>query len=528
MRPVFTFDEIRNIEKSIIELEGVPSIVLMENAGKNSCDVLLQRFKNFGDYETYIICGKGNNAGDGYTLARHLIIKGYFVTIVQLVEPAELSGDALLNYNLLNKILTQSDKGEIVFSFDLSFFKKRALLSNRKMFIDAILGTGVKGTLDEKFSNAIDSINNLRTKNKKLIVVSLDVPSGLASGEPAGRVIKADITISMGTYKSELLFGDGKQNSGELNVVPIGITEDLIRKYDSYKKNLVELSDIKMLYPLRKRTSYKYSNGKALIIGGSKGLTGAVVMSSLSALKCGAGGVVAAIPETISPIFNKRLFEIMTLELDATPEGSIASKQFDKLRKRLDWADAVLIGPGISLNEQTREFVYEVIKRCNRNLIIDADALTFLSENLNLLKERKMQNEIILSPHLGEFSRLTGISIDEIQSNRFPILREFAVEYKVNVALKSETTLVCISNGDIYINTSGNESLATIGSGDVLSGILVSLLAQTKDISKALICGNYLHGLCADLYSEKYGNRQTASPQDMIKLIPDTVTFVTK
>jgi NAD(P)H-hydrate epimerase len=251
-------------------------------------------------------------------------------------------------------------------------------------------------------------------------------------------------------------------------------------------------------------------------------------MSSLSALKCGSGGVVAAIPETISSIFNKRLFEIMTLELEATPEGSIASHQFDGLRKRLDWADAVLIGPGISLNQQTGEFVYEVIAGCNKNLIIDADALTLLSGNMNLLKNRKTDNQIILSPHLGEFSRLTGISINEIQSNRFKILREFVVEYKVNIALKSETTVVCLSNGDIYVNTSGNESLATIGSGDVLSGIMVSLLAQTKDVHKALVCGHYLHGLCADIYAEKYGNKQTATPQDMIRLISSAVSFVIK
>jgi NAD(P)H-hydrate epimerase len=302
----------------------------------------------------------------------------------------------------------------------------------------------------------------------------------------------------------------------------------LIRKYESYKKTLVELGDVKKLFPRRRRTSYKYSNGKALIIGGSKGLSGAVAMSSLSALKCGAGGVVAAIPETISSIFNKRLFEIMTLELEATPEGSIASHQFDGLRKRLDWADAVLIGPGISLNQQTGEFVYEVIAGCNKNLIIDADALTLLSGNMNLLKNRKTDNQIILSPHLGEFSRLTGISINEIQSNRFKILREFVVEYKVNIALKSETTVVCLSNGDIYVNTSGNESLATIGSGDVLSGIMVSLLAQTKDVHKALVCGNYLHGLCADIYAEKYGNKQTATPQDMIRLISSAVSFVIK
>jgi NAD(P)H-hydrate epimerase len=334
------------------------------------------------------------------------------------------------------------------------------------------------------------------------------------------------MTISMGTYKTELLFGEGKENSGDVHVVPIGIDDSLINKYDNYNKKIIEPVDIKKIFPKRKKTSYKYSNGKVLIIGGSKGLSGAVAMSSLSALKSGAGGVVAAIPASVSKIFGGKLFEIMTLELDETAEGSIAPRQFEKLKKRINWADAVLIGPGISINEQTKEFVFELITNCRKNLVIDADALTFLAYKIESLFNRKYNNEIIITPHLGEFSRLSGLSIEDIKVNRFEILRDLAGKYSVNIVLKSETTVSCLKNGEMFINSSGNQSLATIGSGDVLSGIIVSLLAQTKDVYTALMCGNYLHGLCADLYSEKYGNRQTASPQDMIKLIPNAVTYL--
>jgi NAD(P)H-hydrate epimerase len=524
MKPAFTFDEIREIEKSIIDTDNIPSIILMENAGKNSCDVLLEQFPQISDYQICIICGKGNNAGDGYTLARHLIIKGYFVTIVQLVQPTELKGDALINYDILKKILPQTDKGEIVFSFALEFFEKRKLRKDKILLIDAILGTGIKGKLDDKFSKAISSINALRLQNKKMRVVSLDVPSGLISGEQINPVVNADMTISMGTYKTELLFGEGKENSGDLHVVPIGIDKGLIAKYDTYHRKIIEINDVRELFPKRKKTSFKYSNGKVLIIGGSKGLSGAAAMSSLSALKSGAGGVAAAIPDSIASIFSRKLFEIMTLVLDSTDEGTIAPNQFDKLKKRLEWADAVLIGPGISLNEQTKEFVFDVIAKCNKNLVVDADALTVLASGMNVLLNRKVRNEIILTPHLGEFSRLSGVDINEIRLNRFEVLKEFVKKYNVHVSLKSETTVNCTSSGEIFINSSGNQSLAVIGSGDVLSGIMVSILAQTGDVNKTMLCGNYLHGLCADIFSRKYGNKQTGSPQDMIKMIPKAVT----
>lgn len=526
MNPAFTIDEVREIEKKIILNDNIPSIILMENAGKNSCDVLMDKFPGVSDYDIYIICGKGNNAGDGYTLARHLIIKGVYVNIVQLVDPNELKGDAQINYNILSSLLSTGEKGEIIFSYDLKFFEKKSLKRGRILIIDAVLGTGIRGKLDKKFMQVIDSINEIRKKNKKLKVVSLDIPSGLISGLLENPVVKADKTISMGTYKTELLFEEGKENSGSVDVVPIGIDNGLIEKYNNYGKHLVEESDVKKLFPGRRKTSYKYSNGKALIIGGSKGLSGAIAMSSLSALKSGAGGVTAAIPHSLNSIFNKKLYEIITLELDETVEGSIAANQYEKLKKRIDWADAVLIGPGLSLNNETKKFLFDVITYCEKNIVVDADALTLIASDINILRKRKKGGEIILTPHLGEFSRLTGTDINKIRQNRFEILKEFTGAFKVNLALKSETTVSCSKEGEIFINSAGNESLATIGSGDVLSGIMISLLAQTRDINTALICGNYLHGLCSEIYSNKYGNKQSASPQDMVKLIPKAVTAV--
>jgi hydroxyethylthiazole kinase-like uncharacterized protein yjeF len=549
MKPAFTFDEIRAAEKSIIEKEKIPSIILMENAGKNSFDVLLEKFPDLDDYNIYIICGKGNNAGDGFVLARHLLVNGYPVKMVLLENPSVLKGDALINYELLKKHSKHSSGNIEYISF--SDFPKYIKNGGSSIIIDAILGTGIKGELNRKFSDAITLINKLKNKHKKLRVVSLDVPSGLTGYEhevhththghevPAhsvNPVVKADITISMGAVKTELLFGEGKENSGEVVIVSIGLTYSLIEKYNTGNKYSIGLNDVKQLFPGRKSASYKYSNGKVLVIGGSKGLSGSIMMSAYSAIKAGAGGVAAAIPRSISRSFNKKLFEVMTVELDETPEGTIEGSNSaangnaipDKIVKRTKWADAVLLGPGISTNDSVKGFVFDIIRNCDKPLVIDADGLNVLASDVSVLNKRKFKNEIILTPHLGEFARLSEISIDEIVNDRFRYAVDFARQYKVNLVIKSETTFSCAVDGRVYINSSGNEALATAGTGDILSGIITSILSQSKDAVSAMVCGNYIHGLCADLYYSKYGNKQTASPRDIIKLIPKAVSKVIK
>lgn len=502
----------------------------MENAGKNSCDAILEKFPDISEKEIFILCGKGNNAGDGFTLARHFQIKNIPSKIVLLVPPSSLKGDALINYDLLKK-----NSGEFI-EF-IEFIELSRKFSKRKniIIIDAILGSGIRGMLDEQFLNVIVSLNKLKEKNRNIKIISLDVPSGVMSGQQVNPVINADITISMGTFKKELMFGTGKESKGEMTVVPIGITDKMLDKYNLYGKYLIEHEDIQKLFPRRKKVSHKYSNGKVLIIGGSKGLSGAIAMSSVSALKSGAGAVVAAIPACISPIFNRKLFEAMTVELEENDDGTIKNDQFDKIKKRIEWADVVLLGPGISANEMTKEFVIEVINKCEKPLVIDADGLNNLSYNLSVLKTRSSKPEIFLTPHIGEFSRLIKFDAKEIQQNRFELVKNFAEEYKVNVSLKSETTISYINSasktqdeykGKFFINSSGNEALASAGSGDVLSGIITSMYAQTRDAYKTLILGNYLHGFCADLYYQKYGNKQTATPQDIIKLIPKAITKI--
>lgn len=524
MKPAFTFDEIREAEKAIIEKDGIPSLVLMENAGRNAFDILCIKYPDISDYSVYIFCGKGNNAGDGFVITRQMDINGIDVNIIHIAEPVDLKGDAFTNYDILKKL--NSDKVTFSSFIDFASAKSLPVHKGKAIIIDAILGSGVKGKLSQGFENAITYINSARTKNNKLQVVSVDVPSGLMSGEQVNQVVNADVTITMGAVKTELLYGAGKENSGEIFVASIGIPESKLTENSAAMGRIVGFEDISWIFPKRKKTSYKYSNGKALLIGGSKGLSGAIIMSTMAAVRTGSGGVTVAYPESLSAHFGRKLFDVTKLDLDETSEGSISANSFNKLKKKIEWADAVLLGPGISLNEDTKSFVFEVIKNCSKNLVLDADALTFLGEDISVLSNRKSKNEIILTPHLGEFSRLSGLSSPDIINNRFESVREFAKKHNVNVVMKSETTFSCLPGGEIFINTTGNEQLASAGSGDILSGILVSLLAQTGNAKSAMLSGNYLHGMLAEMYYEKHGNKQSAMQRDLIKFIPDAITKI--
>ena len=523
MRSVFTFNGIREAEKKIIEKDGVPSLVLMENAGKNAFDILSIKYPDLDDYSIYIFCGKGNNAGDGFVIARQMAINGIESTIVTISNASELSGDALVNFELLNKL--KADKISFITFEEFNAVKQSPLKKGKVLIIDAILGSGVKGELAENFRQTVSLLNSAKKENKKLRIASIDVPSGLMSGKQINPVVNADITITMAAVKAEMLYGEGKENCGEIFVAPIGITDSALDNSGNFIGRIIVHEDIQLIFPERRKTSYKYSNGRALLIGGSKGLSGAVIMSAMAAIRTGSGGVSAAYPESLSQHFGRKLFDVTKIELNETSEGSISASAYSLIEKKIQKSDAVLLGPGISLNNETKNFVFEVIKKCEKPLVIDADALSLIAEDISVLNHRN-NRETILTPHIGEFSRLSGHSMEEINENRFETVREFAKKYNVYVVMKSETTFSCLANGEIYFNSTGNEALATVGSGDVLSGIIVSLLSQTKDVKSAMLCGCYLHGLTAEIYNKKSGNKQSAAQSDLIKIIPEAMTRI--
>ncbi|MBL8016104.1 MAG: NAD(P)H-hydrate epimerase, partial [Ignavibacteria bacterium] len=312
MKPAFTYSEIREAEKAIIQKEGIPSLILMENAGKNAYDVITSIYPDLKNESVVIVCGKGNNAGDGFVIARHFVINSIPVSLYNFASPGELKGDALVNFDILQKLAS----GICIISnitkdnFD-SFAKSLKKIKGNGIIIDALLGSGVKGKVTGLYENVILEVNKLKRKNHSIDVISVDVPSGLSEEVSDGAVIDACHTITMGAVKTNLLYGRGKENTGKLHVVPIGIPAEMLERFSADTKYIVELNDVRNRFPVRKKTSYKYSNGKVLVVGGSKGLSGALIMSSLSALKSGAGTVLAAFPESISAHFSRKMLEVI-------------------------------------------------------------------------------------------------------------------------------------------------------------------------------------------------------------------------
>lgn len=486
MENVFFNDEVLTAEKEIIANLKIPSIILMENAGKGSADHIIKNHITDKSREVVIICGKGNNAGDGFVTARHLSADGVKVKVITLFRESELKGDALTNYLILKKLSDGNLK--ILFCRSGIDIAKEISIEN-KVIIDSIFGIGFKGKPDGRMNSVFENINSLRNKT----LISLDCPSGFYSYSQKTLCIKPDVTLMMGVRKFHTLFYRGREVSGKTELINIGINSDEFTEYNVRKIFRIQNSDISEIIPSRDINSHKYSNGKVFILAGSPGLTGAACLCSMSALRSGAGAVITGIPESLNDIMEVKLTEVMTLPLPETERKTLSLSSYNKIAEKLKWADSVLIGPGLSDDSETHELIRKIVKENDNNFVIDADAISAFRNDLKLLKGKR----IILTPHLGEFARLTGNTTDFIRDNFYELSSEFVRKHKVTLVLKNSPTVIADESG-FYINSTGRENLATAGSGDVLSGIIAGLLAQSGNLKNAALAGVYLHGSCGD------------------------------
>lgn len=507
MRNVFFNDEVIAAENKVITSLEIPSIILMENAGANSAKYILNNYPEIFKNEVIVICGKGNNAGDGFVIARHLSNENVKVKILMLFKEKELKGDALTNYAILKNY--KNDFVSILFCKDDKSVKKEISTLNN-VIIDAIFGVGFKGKLDNRIEDIIILLNKLKDK----YIISVDVPSGLNFYNQNSTFINADETLTMGVLKFSTLFYKGKEYSGRISVLNIGISENEFSVFNKSRIfQITEKDAIKML-PHREINSNKYSNGKVFILSGSRGLTGAAYLCSLAALRTGCGAVVTGVPESVNEIMEVKLTEVMTMSLSETEESSLSLKCYDEIKSKLEWADTVLIGPGLSKNEETLELVRKIVKENDLNFVIDADAISAFKGNMNIMKRRK----IIITPHLGEFANLTGKNPEDVRNNFYELAKDFAKEYRLILVLKNSPTI--ITDGDsFYINSTGKENLATAGTGDVLSGIISGLYSQSKNALNSAITGVYIHGKCGDNLYGLSGASSTIAG-DLINEIP--------
>lgn len=512
MKNVFFNNEILATEKKIISSLKIPSVILMENAGKNFTEKLLNRLSETDscvERNFILFAGKGNNAGDGFVIARHLCSKNLKIILIMISDEKDLHGDAALNYAVLRNSKTISGNIKFYRFRNISDLKKKINFEN-SIIIDAIFGVGFHGTPDKKLTGLFKFLNGIKSKT----LFAVDVPSGLSHYNQDTEFVKADVTISMGVRKFHTLFYKGKEYSGDIETADIGISENEFTSYNKKKIRFTEENDVSDFFPERKKNSNKYTNGKVLVIAGSKGLTGAVYLSSVSAMKTGAGAVIAAVPESVNDILEIKMTEVMTLPVNETSEGTLSLSSYEKIKTKIKWADTILIGPGLSKNKETMELVRYIVKKNNSRFVIDADAIYAFRENMNLLKGR----EIIITPHFGEFSMLTSIALEELKNNFFEISKNFADKYKICLVLKNSPTIITFNN-EFIINSNGRENLATAGSGDVLSGIISGFYSQTQNAIGSAVSGTYLHGKCGDKLLKKYGSSSTLA-SDLINEIP--------
>jgi len=379
-------------------------------------------------------------------------------------------------------------------------------LHKRKIFkatllVDGIFGTGLIKPAGGLFATAIDDINR-----SKAFKVAVDIPSGLSSDtfRIIGPCVKADLTVTLAAPKIAHVFPPAEEKVGELVIADISVPPSLFED-ESLQMEFVERQDLLPYFKKRKRDSHKGTFGHLFILSGSLGKTGASIMAGKAALKMGAGLVTIGTPQSCLPIVARGMVELMTEPLPETAKGTFSVEALEKILVLLDGKDALMLGPGISTNESTAELIYSLLPKIKIPCVLDADALNILALRPSLLEA--LPKTCILTPHPGEFARLLDLSVNEVKERRLELTPQFAQKYGVYVVLKSYRTIVSTPEGRIYINSTGNPGMATAGSGDVLSGMMASMIMQEKNILNALLSSVYVHGLSGDIGAEKLGEK---------------------
>jgi len=495
---------IREADRRTIEEIGIPSLVLMETAARGAVSAIMEEYPRERFPNCIIFIGRGNNGGDGLAVGRILHDKGYSIQLLLLYSPEEMHGDARVNLEIAQRIgLTPIQIGAAQQIADLL---KGATL-NETIVVDALFGTGLNGPLREGLVTETISLVNY----SGLPIISLDIPSGLGETHLPGEGIhiSAAITATFGGLKWALFHPDGHPDCGRIKLVEIGIPRFILEN-QPFLFSLISPEQFTSLLQPRRLDAHKGIYGHVLTIAGSREKPGAGLLSAFAALASGAGRVTAAVPEENRSLYVKTHPELMTIPINETNE----------LGNSLLSCQAALLGPGLGVGPQTKVLVETALRSCGAPVVLDADALNVLELGTGPIKT--IAPALILTPHPGEFARLSGASSEEIRRDRPGISRAFARKYGVYLVLKGHHTIVATPDGDLYVNQTGNPGMATAGSGDVLAGMIAGMIApyhRTDEWEKALIASVFLHGLAGDISRTEKGERgMTAS--DILTAIP--------
>jgi NAD(P)H-hydrate epimerase len=480
--------QMREADRRTIEDIGIPSLVLMENAGRQVVSAIEAVHGELLERSVAVLCGRGNNGGDGFVVARTLMQRGVDVSVFLLGRVAEVRGDARINLEILGRLgLSVVEIGDSQ-AWELHFTE----VSDCALIIDAIFGTGLNAPLSGLLETVVADVNG-----SGIPVVSIDLPSGLSadSHETRGDSIEAGMTVTLGAPKLPLVLPPAETRAGDIVIADIGIPLELIEQLDGPRVELLTRASMRELVTPRTPDGHKGDFGHVLVVAGSRGKTGAAHLAAVGALRSGAGLVTVATPGCCQPVVATMGAEYMTESVAETIDG-LDPESVDAV---LELArDVVALGPGLGRGSSTRAFIGRFVDRATMPLVIDADGLNAFIDDPDRLNGREGR-DVIITPHPGEMGRLVGMSADEVQASRLEIARNFAVAHHVYVVLKGHRTLIATPDEKVFINPTGNAGMATGGTGDVLTGMIAAWLAQLLDAEAACKLAVYLHGLAGDL-----------------------------
>jgi NAD(P)H-hydrate epimerase len=513
---VLNTQQMREADRQTIDDVGIPSIVLMENAGRQAVAAMEAAFDDLPTSKVGVLCGRGNNGGDGFVVARTLAQRGIEAVVYLLGSVADVRGDARTNLEILGRVgltvveITNGQEWELHFSE----------ISECDLIVDAIVGTGFHGPLTGLLETVVADVNGLGVP-----VVAIDLPTGVSadSHEIEGEAIEATMTVTLAAPKLPLILPPADAYGGDLVIADIGIPGPVIDELDGPWLELLTRERMRELVPARASDSHKGDFGRVLVIAGSLGRTGAAHLAATGALRSGAGLVTIATPRSCLPILAAMAPEYMTEGLEETAAGAIDFSAADRV---LDFnADVIAIGPGLGRDPSTAAFVHAVVERAGVPLVLDADALTAFAGDPERLAGRDGV-DVIITPHPGEMARLLNLSIEQVQADRLEHARDFAASHRCHVVLKGHRTVIAGPEGRSFVNLTGNAGMATGGTGDLLTGMIAAWFAQILDAEGACKLAVYLHGTAGDLAEADEGE-VALLPSDIAARLGDAVLELT-
>ena len=513
---VFDARQMREADRRTIEDIGIPSMVLMENAGRQVVATLESTFETLADMRVAVLCGPGSNGGDGFVVARTLLQRSVDVDVFLVGQRSDLKGDARTNLQILSNLGV-----DVVEIRDAAAWELHGTsVLGTDLVVDALFGTGFRPPLAGLAETIAQDLNASPTP-----VVAIDLPSGLSADTPdvQGPAVHATLTVTLGAPKLPLVLPPAEALAGSLVIADIGIPRTVVDQVDGPWVEILTRESMRPLVEPRANDSHKGDYGRILIVSGSRGKTGAAYLSAMAALRSGAGLVTVATPASCVPIIASLGAEFMTEPLDETADGAMA---FEALERVLDFdADIIAVGPGLGRAPSTAAFVHGLIERAGVPLVVDADALNAFAGEADRLVGRE-DVDLIITPHPGEMARLVGLPVDEVQKHRLDVARDFATGHRLHVVLKGHRTIVATPEGRAFINLTGNPGMATAGSGDVLTGMIAGWSGQLLDAETACKLAVYLHGLAGDLAEADEGEVALVAG-DLIDRLGDAVLDLT-